>query len=451
VKAISRSATALKWAIALVTLLPGSAFAEEEPNLLDIANPDATKAEATKLEERLNRVEQELQALESLQVSATTRLSGQSTFVVGANGFHGSATSLVDSSRQLYGATSFNYDTRLTLSTSFTGSDLLHMRLRAGNFGPQRNSFGGGGPSVLSQLEVAFEERSGADRLSLNRLYYQFPLGDFTFTLGPRVEQDAMLAIWPSLYPSESILDLMTFGGAIGANNLNLGTGAGLWWRQGGFAISALYVAANGESSGPLNGGRLDGGLFNAQSGSTTTLQVGYRQDQWAIAAIYSYLQNGAGVIPYATNFTLNSFAQAGYTSAAGIGGYWQPRQSGWIPSISAGWGINRTTYTNNDSSAGLARISQSWSLGFLWSDAFAVGNTLGTALGQAVYATSVYGGEHPNDNNLIWELWYQIQLTDQLNITPALFYLYRPLGAATPSSESFNQLGGLIKLSLRF
>ena len=87
--------------------------------------------------------------------------------------------------------------------------------------------------------------------VGIDRLFYQFPLGDFTFTLGGRVGQEDMLAIWPSVYPAETVLDVLTLGGAPGAYNKNLGAGAGVWWQKNGFAISANYVAANGSNGNP--------------------------------------------------------------------------------------------------------------------------------------------------------------------------------------------------------
>jgi hypothetical protein len=98
-------------------------------------------------------------------------------------------------------------------------------------------------------------------------------------------------------------------------------------------------------------------------------------------------------VIPYATNFTLESFSQPGHTSGYGIGGYWQPVQSGWLPSISAGWGINSTTYSQDVNLGGLVRTSQSWSVGLQWQDDLCKGNVLGTAVAQPTFATSLYGG----------------------------------------------------------
>ena len=395
----------------------------------------------TKAEEQLHELDQRIQALEALQFSPTTTLTVRSSFVTGSNHFHGSAQNLVETNEQLFGATTFNYDVKLILDTSFTGRDLLRIRLRAGNFEPSTNSFAGAGPSNLSQLEVAFQEPSGADRLAINRLYYQVPIGDFTFTLGGRVEQDNMLAIIPSLYPAESILDLMSFAGAIGANNMTLGPGAGVWWQQNGLAISANYVAGNGAENF----------ASTSDSGSATTVQIGYQAPAWAIAATYSHLENDNRAIPYGTTFTVNSLSQNGSTNAFGISAYWQPSQSGWLPSISAGWGINQTNYNAETSSPGLVSVSQSWSVGLQWEDAFMPGNTLGMAVGEPTFATSLTNGEAPNDGNLVWEWWYRYQLSDNVSITPGLFYLSRPLGADTPSGRSFAQLGGLVKTSFSF
>jgi hypothetical protein len=338
---------------------------------------------------------------------------------------------------------------QLTFDTSFNGKDLLRTNLRAGNFA--ESSFGGAGPSSLSQLEVAFQENCGTnadcgDVVAIDRLFYQFPLGDFTFSVGGRIGQDDMLAIWPSVYPSETVLDVLTVAGAPAAYNKNLGAGAGVWWQKNGFAISANYVAANGDVGAPA-----EGGIASAGSGGTGTVQLGYSNDRWGLAAIYSSIQNGNDLIVYATNFALNSFSNPGTTNAYGLSGYWQPAQSGWLPSISAGWGLNRTSYSGDVEREGLVSTSQSWSVGLQWQDALIRGNTLGMGVGQPTFATRLEGGGTPSDGNYVWEWWYRFQLTDQISVTPALFYLSRPLGADTPAGESFRQLGGLVKSSFRF
>jgi hypothetical protein len=387
--------------------------------------------------------------LEATQFSTTTKLSGQATFVLGASSFSGSSNALVDGSREAYGATTFNYDVQLTFDTSFNGKDLLRTNLRAGNFAD--SSFGGAGPSSLSQLEVAFQEECGTgvdcgDVVAIDRLFYQFPLGDFTFSIGGRIGQEDMLAIWPSVYPAETVLDVLTLGGAPAAYNKNLGPGAGVWWQKKGFAISVNYVAANGDVGQPEAGG-----IATSGSGGTGTVQLGYSQENWGLAAIYSSIQNGNDLIVYGTNFSLNSFSNPGTTNAWGLSGFWQPAQAGWIPSISAGWGFNRTSYSGDVDETGLVATSQSWSVGLQWQDAFANGNALGMGFGQPTFATALDGGDTVRDGNMIWEGWYRFQVTDNIAITPALFWLSRPLGADTPEGETFRQLGGLVKTSFRF
>lgn len=400
---------------------------------------------------RVHGLEARVGVLEASRFSTTTRLRGQASFVLGANRFNGSDAAQVQQNRERYGATTFNYDVQLSFDTSFTGKDLLRTNLRAGNFDFTANSFGGAGPSSLSLLEVAFQEDCGtaancADVLAIDRLFYQVPLGDFTFSVGGRVGQDDMLAIWPSVYPSETVLNVFTLAGAPAAYNSALGAGAGLWWQKNGWAVSANYVAVNGDS-----GNAAQGGIATSGSGGSGTLQLGYAGKAWAIAAAYARVQNANNLIPAGTSFSLNSFSNPGHTDAVALSGYWQPAQAGWLPAISAGWGLNSSRYNAAVSQNGLASISQSWSVGLEWSDAFRKGNALGMAVGQPTFATRLVGGTSPNDGNVAWEWWYKLQVSDGITLTPALFYLSRPLGADTAAGSSFDQLGALIKTSFQF
>jgi carbohydrate-selective porin OprB len=89
--------------------------------------------------------------------------------------------------------------------------------------------------------------------------------------------------------------------------------------------------------------------------------------------------------------------------------------------------------------------------VGLQWSDVLARGNQLGMGVGQPVFATALRDGGVPHDQGYVWEWWYKLQLTDQITVTPALFYLSRPLGQETPSGEGLDQLGALIKTSFQF
>ena len=419
------------------------------------------------LKGRVDGLEARVGELEATQFSTTTKLKGLATFVLGANSFTGSAVDVSANQGNrvsayspvfdLPNATTFNYDLQLTLDTSFTGKDLLRTNLRAGNFG---DSVFGGEPHALglSELEIAFQEDCGdgvdcGDVVAIDKLYYQFPVGSgFTATIGPRVGQEDMLALWPNVYPSDTILNVMTVNGAPAAYNKNRGAGAGLWWEGNGFSVSANYVATQGDKGSPA-----DGGLANGHSGATGTVQIGYAGRQWGLAGIWSLVQPDTEFVPGTTSFTHGAIDHnpSARTNAYALSGYWQPLNSGWMPSISLGWGINQTVYTmplaKGQQLDGSLQTSQSWMVGLQWTDVLAKGNDFGFAVAQPVFATALYGGDTPNDGNYIWEWWYKIQLTDAITVTPALIYLSRPLGQTTPPGESFSQFGGLIKTSFHF
>ncbi len=90
------------------------------------------------------------------------------------------------------------------------------------------------------------------------------------------------------------------------------------------------------------------------------------------------------------------------------------------------------TTRPSDFDGAGFTR--QSWYVGLQWDDAFIKGNALGMAVGQPTFVTS-FGtdndlcGATPNDGNYAWEWWYKFQVTDNISVTPALYYLARPPG----------------------
>ena len=419
------------------------------------------------LKGRVDGLEAKVGELEANQFSTTTKLKGTAYFVLGANSFSGDAVSsswgalqtgvpvgekYADAARELEGATTFNYDVRLNLDTSFTGKDLLRTQLRAGNFAD--SPWSGNPPVGLNAMEVAFEENCGeadcGDVVAINRLFYQFPIGsNFTATVGARVRQDDMLALWPSAYPADTILDVFTYAGAPGTYSLNLGSGGGLWWKSGGFSISANYVSANGDNGNPS-----EGGIGTSGSQETGTVQIGYAGDNFGLAAAYTY-SNGTGIYGgNGTPFAVAMFNTAESVNSVGISGYWQPLNASWFPSISAGWGINTTGDDGDDDAFEFAQsTSQSWYVGLQWADAFVKGNTLGMAVGQPTFITDTDSDLDANDGNYAWEWWYKFQVTDNISVTPALFYLSAPLGQIQKNNggDSFTNFGGLVKTTFKF
>ena len=396
------------------------------------------------LKGRVDGLEAKVGELEANQFSTTTKLKGIATMTIGGSSdAYGTGRNLVG--ELVYGQAeqvAFNYDVRLILDTSFTGKDLLRTTLRSGNFGT--SSFGSGN----TLMEVAFQEEAGPDVVSIDRLFYQFPIGEnFTGTFGAKVRQDDMLAMWPSVYPADSVLDRFTYAGANAAYNLNLGAGVGIWYKKDGFNISVNYVSneASAESSAdaPLGNGVTFGGGFG--DGSTTTVQVGYAASNWGLAFAYNYTE--------AANISnvrqLSATATANYTAIGsnnyGFSAYWQPEQSGLIPSISAGFGASQWNGSGpNDD-------SWSWTVGLQWADAIVKGNAFGIGLGQSPTIVGNPGAAIQNvDEKFGLEVWYKFQVTDNISVTPAIFWIDQG-GYDLTTNTNEDSIGAVLKTTFKF
>ena len=295
------------------------------------------------LKGRVDGLEAKVGELEASQFSTTTKLSGEAFMVLGGAGNTGFGDELTA-----------NYKLELKFDTSFTGKDLLRTELEVGNFG---NSVFGNGNTELKVSE------STEDSVELSRLFYQFPLAEnWTVTFGARVRQDDMLAMWPSAYPADTILDLFTYAGARATYSRNLGAGAGIWYEKDGFSVTLNYVSAGESASDSTLGIGED---------LTATAQIGYAGENWGSAFAYTYGEfRGSGAFLGAVQDW----------NAVGLSAYWQPAEAGWVPGISAGFG-----YTDADLVGPFGNQDVwSWMVGLQWTDMVVQGNALGMAIGSA-------------------------------------------------------------------
>ncbi len=416
-----------------------------------------------------------IEALEATRFAPTTTVDLQINAVLGALQYAGSAVEQAGNSAAgapLLNGVSFNHEARLTIDTSFTGQDLFRIRLRSGDFAP--SGFFSNPPTPLTRLDVAFQEPAcGAGEqgcsgrlVSINRAYLQVPIGpEIRVSFGPRIMQLDMLPVWPSVYNASPILDLFQFAGSPGTYGKRLGGGFGLWWQpRGGLrGLSLGYAYVAGRAGGNEQGG----GLFSGSSSQTSTVQLALSRPQWNITGAWNL--SGPQVrlrgTPLASE--LAAGAAEGSLSSWSLAGYWQPRRSGWRPSISAGWGQDTFRFGSYPV-AGISGVrSRSWYAGLIWSDVLGVGNSLGFAIGSPAHVSAI---RTPvpfsiDDRGLAMELYYRIQISDDLSLTPAVFWLSRPRGALTGSADlsqalpfppasgesSLGVWAGLIRTTLRF
>jgi hypothetical protein len=345
---------------------------------------------------RVDGLEAKVGELEATQFSTTTKLRGEATFVLG--GVPG-----YDAKSDVSTRTAFNYDVRLNFDTSFTSKDLLRTRLRSSNF--SADPFGSS--SSLFKLDKAdnFSSANG-DNVVLDRLYYSFPAfnNSTTLTVGAKVRNTEMAWI-PSAYKSE-ILDFFATAGVPGVYNKATGAGFGALWSPGktGFVAGVNYVAQDGDNS--------ETGVFDETGALNTMAQIGYRGTNWGIGAGYRYGTEGTRVRTYnGLNGASGALVPGQTSNGYAVNAYWQPKQSGWVPSISAGYGWNTVSGTKSD-----ATNSQSWMAGLQWSDVFVQGNSAGVAVGQAPT-------EEDLEKATMLEIFYKYQVSDNISITPAVFY----------------------------
>jgi hypothetical protein len=200
--------------------------------------------------------------------------------------------------------------------------------------------------------------------------------------------------------------------------------------------------------------------LFNAYSGSNVTVQIGGRGTNWGVAALYRYgtcgtnLRDGTAMGAGSIACNLAAAGNNASTNSLGLGAFWQPKQTGWIPSISLGWGYTgfsqSVAVTPNQSSTNNVSAAQSWSAMFQWDDAFAKGNAAGFALGQGAMATALRNGT-PNDSNYAFEWFYRFRVSNNITVTPAIFYLSNPNGMQATGNNAFNNTGFLVQTQFRF
>jgi len=366
---------------------------EEERRLINEFAP-----ELAVIKGRVDNLDQSIGEFEAGQFSSTTKLSGSTKFVVGgADGVTGKE------------AVTFNYDTQIALTSSFTGEDLLKTVIRTGNFADS-DPFGKDGDAFL---ETAF---NSSDSLKIHRSYYQFPVGDaLTATVGAVVRQDDMLGVWPSSYPGDAILDVLTYAGASAAYPLTMGSGAGLTYTNDNLSATVAFVSEDGSSASK--------GVLTEEGSDDVTAQLAWVGDNFTVAAAYTTADAGN---------TANTANTDDY-DAWGISGVYD-LDNGISISAGLGWKTpDKEDDTNN------IEEENTWTIGVVWSDFGADGNNLGVAVGTAEGHRDDSGYDDP----LAYEVYYSMAVSDSVTVTPSLFTIEK--------DGADDITGGLVKTTFSF
>jgi hypothetical protein len=418
-------------------------------------------AELATLRGRVDALEARTAELEANQFSTTTKLVGEAIFSL-SDTFGDSAVS-ARTLRSNPGApqpdldsnTTFSDRVRLSLNSSFFGSDLLQTRLQA------RNVVSNSGVTGTNMTRLSYDGDNGND-IELDKLNYSFNFGDAI-----RVKIDATGA---ELYENINNFhpDLASSGrGALSRYGRfspiyrqgQGGSGATITLNpKGVINISAAYLAGGGSnrSNSPLD----RDGLFDGNYAAIG--QIGFQPSKaFNIGFTYAHTYqnpartNAAGVVTSgggvnAFESTGSAIASQPFGGVATTGNHYGV-QATFRPSskitISAWGGYSTLVAESSGNTTAAGATTQAsrgdeadavyWAASLGIKDFGSEGSLLGIIFGQPPKITSnearitaVGGGTRAlrdTDTSYHLEGLYRLQLSDNISITPGVIVIFNP------------------------
>ncbi|MEH2348608.1 MAG: iron uptake porin [Nostoc sp.] len=406
-------------------------------------------AELATLRGRVDSLEARTAELEANQFSTTTKLVGEAVFGVtdvfgGRNGDNNN--------------TVFQDRVRLDLQTSFTGRDVLHTRLAAGNAQPFAIDGINSGAEGTQTFQVG---NTGGNAVTIDRLTYEVPIGPANVYLaasGGRHSQYAAVnnpyffdntdggngAL--STFASES--PIYRIGGGAGiALNLPLGKGGGI---LGNSSITAGYLASQannpGLSQGLTNGDYAALGQLNFSVGDRVALAATYVHGYSASGALFdSGSQGTVGAFDVGTrqanflgNGTTNTLSPSS-SNSYGVSAAFRPSDK-----------LSISGFVSYHDVTGVAANDdyQAWSygLGVALPDFGKKGNVLGIFAGAEPYSFN-RPGFVGNNVPYHFEGFYKYRVSDNISVTPGVIWLTSP----GQSSDNDDAIIGTLRTTFTF
>jgi len=385
------------------------------------------------IDARDDGVEAQLGEIMAGQFSSSTKMSGTSAFITGYVDSDSDATN-ADS-------TTFEYMYQLNLNTSFSGQDNLYTRIKTGSVADKTGTTG----HFYDKAQGTFlsAANSNDDVLKVDKLWYQFPIGDsVTAWVGPKIENYYMLASAPSIY--KPITKQFALGGNGSSYGSSTSPGFGIAWTQevddasdGRWEASVNYTSKDGGNSAENEG------MFGENASDFLLTKVGYGTPRWQVSVATSFKDNIATGKYDGYFHTAVAEAASGDMTAVGLRAYWKPETTGAVPAVQ--FGFDQATI-DSDQNTGV-KETQGWMLGFGWSDVLVDGNKAGLAFGSRQHATEYTGNVdiEPSDKNRVWEAYYTFKVNDGVSITPAVF------GGSEVEATDQDVTGGVLLTEFRF
>jgi Carbohydrate-selective porin, OprB family len=395
---------------------------------------------------RLRSLDGKVTALKDQSFSTTTKLVGEAIFAV--TGLAGGPTTATRN-------TIFSDRVRLNFRSSFTGKDLLLVRLQSRN----SNSFAGAA-SGTNMTRLGFEG-SEENATTLHRLQYQLPLASTTkvfveavgsefndnyYTFNPE-HQAAGTGAVTRFGRFNPIYRLSNEGAGIGVDHKfspNLGIVLSYAVPR---VVTPATPAIGGNPAIPattplesINNPANGSGLFNGSNVLFSQITLKPADDvSLGLAYARSYNSTGTGVSGNnGSNFANNPFNSNGAVLVPTSANHYSVLGSVNLSKslIFSAWG-GLTQATRETAAGGTADI-WNYAATLAAKDFGSKGSTLGFVVGMQpkVTSNSAIAARVNNDTSLHLEAFYKYKVSDNLYITPGLLMLTNPEHNANTPTE---------------
>ena len=362
-------------------------------------------------------------------------------------------------------AFTFSHDAYLNFDTSFTGKDQLQFRIRANN----TYSFAAraADPAAALAYDGATVEWPNAAKagLFIDKLFYRFPISNYAVaSVGTRLPQDAVLPSRGTYYTKDALLEF--FNSSAGVFPSFTGTGVGLslgnlgdkGFGMKGLSFGIAYLANESDAVAPDASNTMTQGWFGEDTRFRLPVQLAWQSNdkKWLFTANYAYERGNNSMGQVGTQLattpfmyaSLNDSNQFGFTLA------WQAAKDF---SITGAYG-HASVQARYDSSvlgvkqtnAGDSAVMNSWMVALNFKNVFLKGNSAGVAIGGVPSVVSNQSGWNKDGGMpTAVETWYQFQVTDNISITPGVFYI-----SGSQNSDGIgggNVWGGVVKTQFNF
>jgi hypothetical protein len=390
-------------------------------------------AELAALKGRVDSLDQKVATLEKQQFSTTTKLAGNVIFA---------PIALFGDNPRTEGGENltFAYRARLNFNTSFTGKDLLRVRLQAANI-PNLST-----PAGTNTTRLGFDTNTSGN-FGIDDLYYRFPWGNATVIVGTNAMNvdKALDPIHPSLASSDTGAlsrfgdrEPLLFRGQEGA-----GGGISLKFSDS-FTLNTVYVANNGggaaanPSAGLFGGGYTAGAQLVFKPSKTLTLGLGYTRGFNPTSGLGSGTGTALANAPFGNNVPINSDrygAQVNFDLSPTV-------------TIHGSVGFANARQSNGNGSADLV----SWFTSISLKDLFGTGNLGALIVGQPprVVGSNV---SIPADtqNPFHIEALYRYRVSRNISITPGVVAILNPGVTVNNAVRNETIFVGVVRTSFSF